>query len=150
MNYFKGKSWKSITREERLFCAYLYFDIKKDTAKFIDWLTKHLDIELKRDNNWEAGYEVCFYRDFIEEFGEEYGLCKSKYPRKRTFDLCLFGDDEIIIIEAKAFTGFELKQLKDFKEDREYLKKLFELIGFKILLLFQNSGHKCTAKKWKV
>lgn len=153
MDYFKGKSWKTITREERLFCAYLYFDIKKDIGRFINWLSTHLEIELSRGNNWEVGYEVCFYRDFIEEFGKEFGLSKKDFPRKRTFDLCLFGEDEIIIIEAKAFTGFELEQLKDFKEDRDYLKTLFESIGFKNIrvkiLALASSGYLKRARKFR-
>lgn len=116
--------WSDITRDERYFCAELYFDIKQDLKEFLKWLKKRgvaiSDKEIK--DEWEIGFEVCFYRDYVKVIGDENNQksirrTKRKYSQKRTFDLCLFHEDRMIIIEAKAQKGFGTDQNEEFRKD---------------------------------
>jgi hypothetical protein len=148
INYLKGNTWLNITREERLFCSYLYFDIKNDISYFINQLNNlepelesfDKKIQLESSKEWDIGFEVCFYRDLlycysnkekpirvINEKREKVGL--SKFPEKRTFDLCLFAENKIIIIEAKAQQGLESEQCAAFKNDVNYIRELFSEIN---------------------
>lgn len=134
--YLEDKNWKEITREERIFCAELYFLVKRNEIKFIEWLNEKAKLNLSPneiETEWEVGYEVCFYRDYIHEIKPKLQNKlitnknkNSEYPFKRTFDLCLFSDKNIIIIEAKAQQGFNQKQLDDIKDDKQLLKELLE------------------------
>ena len=124
ISYLHNKNWIEISREERLFCAHLYFDITKDTKRFIAFLnTKNNLIKNDIDVDWEIGFEVCFYSDWLK-YKNESIRDKPDYPQKRTFDLCLFSEDKIIIIEAKAQQGFQTKQNDSFKEDKFKIQKL--------------------------
>ena len=156
IRYFNGSTWERITREERFFCSLLYHDIKtgNNLERFIRFLNAapspipddasssipifQNTIALNPDTYWEIGYEACFYRDMIYQFknktiGEINQLRemrgKCRLPHKRTFDLCLFSDDHIVIIEAKVQQGLGSKQCKEFKEDEKYLKELFKEIN---------------------
>lgn len=53
------------------------------------------------DGDWDLGYEVCLYRDVLWQKGglSAVGL---ELPPKRTFDLCLFGERALVVIEAKV------------------------------------------------
>lgn len=131
LNYFKfkdeNKMWIKITREERFFCSELYHDIKKDINGFIKFLNENCNVKLDENSYWEIGYEVCFYRDFLKAKGNSIkkfnndNLDKNpkaiRFPPKRTFDLCLFSNEKIVIIEAKADQKFKDRQLKDLRED---------------------------------
>lgn len=121
-SYLEGRNWLDVTREERLFCSYLYWDIKDKEKDFILWLNENTDLELRVDDNWEVGYEVCFYRD-LQKLKEE-SIRSAKYSPKRTFDLCLFSEDTIVIIEAKAQQGFDGSQVEVFQQDRDDLPKI--------------------------
>ena len=132
MHYFKdNKTWKQITREERLFCAQLYFQIENRTKDFVEWLIRQnncpLPIELA-NSKWEAGYEVCMYRDWIKEFGwkGEKSINRTEFAslKKRTFDLCLFSERNIILIEAKAKCGYDRIQLPFIEKDKEVVARL--------------------------
>jgi len=98
--YLDGKNWIDVTREERLFCSYLYWDIKKSVKDFVSWLSTISGLALRFDDTWEVGYEVCFYRD-LQKFRRK-PLDLTRYSRKRTFDICLFSESTIVIIEAKV------------------------------------------------
>jgi hypothetical protein len=37
-SYLGNKRWNEITRDERYFCAELFFDIKQDVNQFVKWL----------------------------------------------------------------------------------------------------------------
>ena len=37
-DYLNNNSWSDISREERLFCAHLYWRIRGDVMKFVEWL----------------------------------------------------------------------------------------------------------------
>jgi len=121
--YLRNKSWSEITREERYFCAELYFDIKKNPQEFIEFLNRELQENFEINQYWEIGYEVCFYRDYLFSIGEPVRphYKGQKYPQKRTFDLCLFSATDMIIIEAKADQNFSKSQLKSLKDDKEIL-----------------------------
>ena len=73
---------------------------------------------------------MCFFRDLWQLGG---GKGQPHSP-KRTFDLCLFSERQIIIIEAKAQQGFDKdqSQLKAFAEDK---LKVAELTGVDSVLL---------------
>lgn len=110
-----GKTWLEITREERYFCAELFFEIRKDIKKFIKFLNEYAKLNLNVYQEWEIGYEVCFYRDYL--FDKGFGVKTSTYHDKRTFDLCLFSNTHIIVIEAKVDQSFNSKQLKSLEDD---------------------------------
>lgn len=137
--YLKGKHWSEVTRDERFFCAELYFCIKQDIRMFIKWLKDNERYPFNdRDLNtkWEIGFEVCFYRDYIQAFDSDNSdillkrssdknkVKSKKYSPKRTFDLCLFSESKIVIIEAKAQQGFNAKQNKEFKNDKKDINRL--------------------------
>jgi len=129
---YLNKKWEEITREERYFCAELFYEIKNDLQKDKEFL-KHLKKEgLKIDlaQEWDVGFEVCFYRDFLWN-PKVSGGRESGFSLKRTFDLVLFSESAFIIIEAKAFEGFVNKQLSSFDEDRNDVRKAIELMGKK-------------------
>ena len=112
-----GKPWVEITREERYFCAELFFEVRKDLKKFIRFLNKFTNLDLNENKVWEIGYEVCFYRDYLFDIGKSVRL--EPYHDKRTFDLCLFSYNQIVIIEAKVFQSFDEKQIGYLKNDIE-------------------------------
>ena len=73
---------------------------------------------------------MCFYRDYWKKLGPANKSIKdSEYPPKRTFDLCLFSKDRIVIIEAKVQQGFESGQLEKFDKDKDKMKKLLRERG---------------------
>lgn len=79
-------------------------------------------MNLENSSNWEIGFEVCLYRDVLKSIGQP--VKTSKYPQKRTFDLCLFGQNEIVIIEAKAQQGFTTGQNSKFEQDKQLISEL--------------------------
>lgn len=126
-SYLGDKSWSEITRDERYFCSELFFEIKQDINQFVKWLNDQVSLGLtakELDSEWEVGYEVCFYRDLRRAQGEY--IKGSGYSQKRTFDLCLFSHDRIIIIEAKSQTGFGGNQNESFDIDPENILKILE------------------------
>jgi hypothetical protein len=129
-SYFKNKNYLDITRDERFFCAHLYFEMNKNIQPFLEFLERKRIIKNEETNAelWEVAYEVCFYRDFIYHIGynnvKQIGSTKFKDLGKRTFDLCLFSEKRIIIIEAKAQQGFDTEQMESFKKDKELLAEL--------------------------
>lgn len=124
--YLGDKSWLDITREERLFCSYLYHDLIGREKWFISWLDElEPQLKLPSEDEWEIGYEVCFYRDLLTANHEP--VKDSEFPQKRTFDLCLFSKDLMVIIEAKVQQGFSRKQVKEFIDDKD--KYIHKLIG---------------------
>ena len=139
--YLGGSTWNTISREERLFCAELYFPLSRmpSMKPFIAWLTaKGDELHLRVDDHWSVGYEVCFYRDMIHAFGLDgsRGIRKKQnadtgqdYMPKRTFDLALFHPKHIVIIEAKAQQGLDRKQLAAFARDEQDIRALLASMG---------------------
>ena len=123
-SYLDGKCWAEVSREERFFCAHLYGLLVRDKEnKILSLIKGHDGREPPRADKWESAFEVCFHRDFSHDWNT-----KNLYSPKRTFDLCLFSEEAILIIEAKAQQPFEGEQLHNFKEDcqrvREHVRKL--------------------------
>jgi hypothetical protein len=113
IEYLNNKSWKEISREERLFCAELYHAISHDQKPFLELLG------IDSNKSFDVGYEVCFYRDVLSEYGKS--INRKELPQKRTFDLALLSNQEIYIVEVKAQQGFAIGQLKDIEQDKESL-----------------------------
>lgn len=129
-------TWLDVTREERLFCAHLYHDIRDEACArgFVGWLkssaewrTGFCPTALVPDHHWEVGYEVCFYRDLLKSEGKR--IRHASYPRKRTFDLCLFSEDCIVIIEAKVHESFDRRQVDSIRKDVSEMGHLAGLIA---------------------
>ena len=129
LSWLCGKTWEQVTREERYFCAELFHAIRQDACQFVKFLNDKAERpgkekrpeqgkDIPEKENWKAAYEICFYRD-IRKWAERKGESKPKFSPKRTFDLALFSDDAIILIEAKAHQPFEGKQLKQLDGDRK-------------------------------
>ena len=120
-SYLNGKRWAQVSREERFFCAHLFGLLEEDSEmqKMLSYINERTGTALPRDVEWEPAFEVCFYRDLWHLRGSKEKLCSPK----RTFDLCLFSEDAIVILEAKAQQAFEAKQLKSFKSDCKDVKK---------------------------
>jgi hypothetical protein len=115
LRYFAGKSWSEITREERVFCLHLYLRARDfGPNRFVQYFNDHLGLRANPDANWEIAYEVCLYRDLWHHRGRQGSL----FSPKRTFDLCLFSDDHIIVIEAKAQQPFDDEQVRVFARDK--------------------------------
>jgi hypothetical protein len=118
-----NKPWTSWSREERLFCAVLYEHGRRDPAAFARWLIDAAGLDLSPAGEWDLGYEVCLYRDFL---WQKDGLTAagSVLPYKRTFDLCLFGEAAVVVIEAKVCQRFDPVQNADFERDSERIRSL--------------------------
>lgn len=119
--YFRGSNWQQLTREERVFCAELEFCIRKDTESFVKLLMREANLPAHLSGPWYSAYEVCLYRDFLHRYSPNE---KCDYSRKRTFDIALFSDDAIVIIEAKAAEVFSADQAQYFKRDLIDLPRL--------------------------
>jgi hypothetical protein len=119
--YLNNKNWNEISREERLFCAELYFCIKDDSGKFFN------KFGIKNTGKSEVGFEVCFYRDLLMEYGKH--VSNTTFSPKRTFDLAFFFDDAIYILEAKAFGGFDGEQLESLEKEKRELAELYKSLG---------------------
>lgn len=125
-SYLNGQRWANITREERFFCAELYEAIKGREKEFVAWLNRQFTEPLNAgeiDAEWEVAFEVCFYRDLLH--AKKADKKSSKQSLKRTFDICLFSERVMIVIEAKAAMGFGQTQLEDVRRDRRHILRLF-------------------------
>ena len=134
--YLHGKTWPAITREERFFCAELFFMLSRmeDLKPVVLWMNEQCPkLQLTVDGSWSVGYEVCFYRDHIHTFHlNGTGSIRDKvvpnldrpFMFKRTFDLVLFHPVHLVIIEAKAQQGLSDGQVTVFERDKEDLHAL--------------------------
>ena len=122
IEYLNRKSWAEISREERVFNAELYFDIRRNPFPFLELF------EINYGNYLGIGFEVCFYRDLLKEYKIE--INKTNFPKKRTFDLLIFSKDNLYIIETKSQQGFRNKQIGRFS-DKENINKMFVQINSK-------------------
>lgn len=122
IKYLDSKSWNELTREERYFCAELFFEVRNNPEPFLKLIDKD------SSSKFEVAYEVCFYRDYSTHFEES--IKESNFSQKRTFDLALLSDKELIIVEAKSHGGFDNKQLTVFKKDFEDIKSIIKRKGF--------------------
>ena len=126
--YLGNKCWLDVTRDERYFCAELFFQLKRSDVRsaFLaqinrSFIGEPIDALNTNAEHWEVGLEVAFYRDSIHALGfegEHHIRRLPQFSQKRTFDLCLFSKERLVIIEAKSFMGLETKQLQEFADDR--------------------------------
>ncbi len=59
--YLQNSSWKEITRDERTYCAELFFEARKNTREFVQWLHDSGVIKLAKvelNMGWEIGFDV--------------------------------------------------------------------------------------------
>ncbi|MBX4272096.1 hypothetical protein [Clostridium estertheticum] len=130
-SYLNNNNWANITREERVFCSDLFHTIQGNEKKFIRWLKnkewldnkKLIFIDVELEEEWEIAYEVCFYRDYFSVI-KNMGVGSSDFSPKRTFDLCLFSEKRIIIIEAKVQQPFEYRDIIKYTNDKTAIQRL--------------------------
>ena len=128
--YFDGARWTDITRDERFFCQRLYELVREDPiTDFVKYLSEKLHLDLPLSGEWEIGFEVCFYRDLWQHRDRQGKL----YSPKRTFDLCLFGESAIVIIEAKSAQGFDSDQNEIFKNDIKQVRHLTDVENVQLI-----------------
>jgi hypothetical protein len=128
--YLDGKRWDQVTRDERFFCQRLYeIIIMEKPEQFVAYLRDAHGLDVPGEGEWEAGFEVCFYRDLWQHRERKGPL----FSPKRTFDLCLFGEKAIIIIEAKAAGGFDEDQMESFAGDIIEVAKLTKVDNVKLV-----------------
>lgn len=121
--YLRGQPWSAWTREERYFCGVLYQQASMNTPDFAKWLISKAGLAgVAPDGAWELGWEVCLARDVAWHRGES--AKANRLPAKRTFDLCLFGEKNIIIIEAKVCEIFKGQQHATFQGDPEMIARI--------------------------
>ena len=135
ISYLCDQPWSSWTREERYFCAVLFCRARSDPAGFASWLIETSGLEIDPAGEWDLGYEVCFYRDYLWQLGvsaKQRGL-----PAQRTFDLCLFGERNLIVIEAKVCEAFGGAQNDDFARDKARINGIegLEDVGVHVVAL---------------
>jgi hypothetical protein len=123
LTWLNGKCWWQVSRDERYFCAELYHLLREDTRRFVAHLNAAHGAQLDAKVRWEVAYEACFYRDLWHERGRAGALLSAK----RTFDLALFSDQDILLIEAKAQQRFDAAQLQSFAQDAAAVQRLTEV-----------------------
>lgn len=133
ISYLKGHPWSEWTRDERYFCSVLYSHAVNDVQEFASWLIDSAQLDLSKKGAWDLGFEVCLYRDYLWQLGRS---AKAEgFPPKRTFDFCLFGDDQIIVVEAKVFEKFTSKQNEAFDRDKNRIRELPQLGHLRIAVV---------------
>ena len=123
LSYFPNGNWSSTSREERYFCQALFQRIKESEQKFVKFLNAKAGLGLNESDSWEIGYEVCLYRDVLHARGQPNS---SEYSIKRTFDLCLFSEQQVVVIEAKAQQTFKPREMESIKLDKSRIQKLLK------------------------
>ena len=128
-SYLDGKRWADISREERFFCSHLYALAHKNLLPLIRAINEaNADnvkvgwLPLSETVDWEVGFEVCLFRDWRHyKRRQDRSFTVEDVSLKRTFDLGLFSEKRIVLIEAKAQQGFEndREQFQGFKADLE-------------------------------
>ncbi|MDA3950802.1 MAG: hypothetical protein PF508_16465 [Spirochaeta sp.] len=146
IDYLKGKRWSDWTRDERFFCSVLYNLAKDDVTHFATIVKDYAGLSMAVSGDWDIGYEVSFYRDYLWQ----QGLKAAAYnvSSQRAFDLCLFGEHTLVIIEAKVYEAFSPRQNHEFGFDKDRLNKLpgLEKIDVRLVALasstyFKNQKH---------
>lgn len=117
ISYLRNGTWADVSREERLFCAHLFVRARGNVLDFVTLLSATTNLKLSPQANWDVGYEVCFYRDIMAAGLARNVDAERKFSLKRTFDLCLFSDQHIVVIEAKAYEAFTSEQATYFERD---------------------------------
>ncbi len=140
----RDQKWIDVTREEREFCAVLFSKILNDCNEFVDFLNKKARVLrggplcLPMSVGWVVGSEVALYRDLMYENLMHEGEDISEYiekiwedskdplrsARARKFDLALFSDECLVVIEAKAHGGFSSDDVSKLDKDQETIRAI--------------------------
>lgn len=131
--YFNGLSWNDLSRDERFYCFCLYQNVKDNPTQFAELVAEKAGLSIESTDDWDIGVEVCFYRDYL--WHKRMPVHGSGFSPKRTFDLCLFSPNSIIIIEAKVDQPFDTEQNKTFGEDAQKIRHLLAKEELKIYLV---------------
>lgn len=141
--YLRSAPWSSWSRDERYFCSLLYGEARTEPERLARFIDEQTDVRLN-DGPWDLGFEVCFYRDYLWQL-KPYGTSFRSFlalngvdevpSLKRTFDLCLFGNSQVVIIEAKVCEGFTRSQNGEFENDKKWLSRLPGLEGVDVKLI---------------
>lgn len=130
LSYFGNLKWSQITRDERFFCAELYFFYKQKPDRLVELMYRTGTVVCLTEQDiyerWSIAYEACFFRDFVFHLNKSRSerLSIKEFSQKRTFDLCLFSENKIIVVEAKVQQAFDPKQMREFENDQHLLEKL--------------------------
>ncbi len=89
---------------------------------FVKFLRENTELPVDDSAEWGIGFEVCFYRDVLHHKHQNKKDSGSSF--KRTFDLALFSEQEIVIIEAKAYERFITTQTQIFEKDKKQIQRL--------------------------
>lgn len=131
--FFNGLSWKDRSRDERFYCFCLYQNTKGNPKQFAELISEKAGLSIESTDDWDIGVEVCFYRDYL--WHKRKPVHGSGFSPKRTFDLCLFGPNTIIIIEAKVDRPFDTEQNKTFVEDPKKIRQLLAVDTLNVYLI---------------
>ncbi len=71
---------------------------------------------------FEPGFEVCLFRD-LQKVNNPIKIGNKEFSLKRTFDLVLFSETLLIIVEAKANQQFHKKQLESIHNEEINIKR---------------------------
>lgn len=123
--YLDKLNWTDITRDERFFCSELYRVVYGCELEFVHWLKKIISLDLNTSNDWTIVPEVCFYRDYEMHFPDS--ITSDMYSPKRTFDICLFGDEQVVIIEAKSHQEMPLAEARRIQNDAANVQCILKL-----------------------
>ena len=138
ISYLQERPWSEWTRDERFFCSALYQCAIADKDRFAGWVYKTAQLDLPFEGPWDVGYEVSFYRDFLWQQGKkpaEFGVSDQ-----RAFDLCLFCNRALVVIEAKVFEAFKSDQNREFAKDKDCIGRLPGMEDVQVGLVALASG----------
>ena len=86
--------------------------------------TKQHVTQLNEESKWDLGFEVAFYRDIEKKHP---GFFDDNARLRRKFDLAMFSDGQIVVMEAKAQQGYDKKKdLDSVSKDQEILQDKFK------------------------
>ena len=122
IQYLHNLPWSKWTREERFYCSILYSYAQNNPKQFMNFLIEKRVLNIDLEGEWDIGYEVCFYRDYLWQIGDS--ARSNGLPIKRTFDLCVFGEKSMTIIESKVCEPFDAKQNETFEKDKTRINDL--------------------------
>jgi hypothetical protein len=130
ISYLRNHPWSHWSREERLFCAVLFQHARRDAEDFAHWLISETALAIPSGGAWDLGFEVCFYRDYLWQLHRS--ARTERVSPKRTFDLCLFGEESIIIIESKVSEPFDTGQNRYLGDDKDAIPRLIGLASLQV------------------
>lgn len=146
ISYLPPGGWAATSRDERFFCQALFRHIQGREQQFVRFINE-TGGTLKLDHmvHWEVGFEVCFYRDLMHARPE---LRSDVYSLKRTFDLALFSEKQVVILEAKAHERFNREQSRSVAADKKKLLALLEPVQSVIAVAIASSIYLKNATKY--